>query len=156
MHFALRRVRRRDFAELVALYAACGRPVPLPDRPTLRRFRRIVADLGADCYVAVERERVVGMLHIAYVRHLADGMHGQIITWLVAPERRRRGLGDSLLQLAFERARRRHCLSLSISPGDADAALVAALERRGWRPAGPCFRIDLMTATGQIEALSEK
>ena len=34
MRFVLRRVRRRDFSELIGLYAACGQPVPVPDRAT--------------------------------------------------------------------------------------------------------------------------
>jgi GNAT superfamily N-acetyltransferase len=156
MRFAHRRVRRRDFSELAALHVACGRPAPLPDRATLRRFRRIVADLGADCYVAVERERVIGMVHTTYTRHLADGVHAQVIAWMVAPERRRLGIGDSLLQLASDRARRRRCLSLSMAPGAVEEEIAAALCRRGWQPTGPCFRIDLPQVTGQIEILLQE
>jgi GNAT superfamily N-acetyltransferase len=153
MRFAHRRVRRRDFTELVGLYSASGLPAPVPDRATLRRFRHIVADLGVDFYVAVERERLVGMIHVVYTRHLSDGLHAEVIAWLVDPQRRRLGVGKGLLALATERARRRQCRTLAIAPGIAGELIGTSLEKRGWRSPGACFRIDLPSVSGQIEAL---
>jgi len=156
MRFAHRRVRRRDFTELAGLYSASGLPAPVPDRATLRRFRRIVGDLGVDFYVAVERERIVGVIHTVYTRHLSDGLHAEVIAWLVNPQRRRLGVGKGLLDLATERARLRQCRTLTIAPGITGKALATYLERRGWRSPGACFRIDLAPVSGQIEALQSE
>jgi len=153
MRFTHRRVRRRDFAALVGLYAASGLPAPVPDRATLRRFRRIVADLGVDFYVAVERERIVGMIHVVYTRHLGDGLHAEVIAWLVDSQRRRLGVGAALLDLATQRARKRQCQTLTIAPGVAADAIAPALLRRGWQVPGATFRIDLPPASGQIDGL---
>ena len=54
----IRRGRRTDFTAVMALLAASGGTVPVPDRATLRRFRQLVADLGGDPTRAFSQPRL--------------------------------------------------------------------------------------------------
>src|SRR5262249_30860791 len=80
-----RRGRRTDFVEIAGILAASEVPAPVPDRATLRRFRRIVSDLGADFYVALLDERLVGFVHVTYARQLAEAPRARVEALVVAP-----------------------------------------------------------------------
>jgi GNAT superfamily N-acetyltransferase len=138
-----RRARRTDFAATRALLSASGIELPAADRSGLRRFRHLVADLGSDLYVAVRDERVVGIVHVTYARHLLHGWEAELAVLVVAPEERRAGIGRSLAGLAASRARRRGCRRLlcRLELGGADAT--AFLGALGWRSSGSRFEIDL-------------
>lgn len=138
-----RRVRRTDFAAVHALLDACGLPVPAADRAGLRRFRRVVADLGADLYVATVDERVAGIVHVTYRRDLRHGQQAQLVLLAVAPADRGHGVGRALAAWAMARARRRGCTRLECTPGAAADAAAAFLTALGWQTAGPRFAIDL-------------
>jgi GNAT superfamily N-acetyltransferase len=138
-----RRVRRTDFVAVLDVLSASGLPVPPPDRSALRRFRRLASDLGADFYVALAGERVVGFVHVTYARQLAVGMRGRVEALVVAPAARRDGVGTSLAALARRRARRRGCQDLRCAPDLRGDAVRPFLARNGWRPEGEEFRVDL-------------
>src|SRR5512139_1710981 len=60
-----RRARRTDAEAAFALIDQ-GAAAPPLDRAGRHRFRQLVADLGADCYVALIDETVVGLVHVTY------------------------------------------------------------------------------------------
>jgi N-acetylglutamate synthase-like GNAT family acetyltransferase len=139
-----RRCRRTDFAEVARLLAEAGLPAPVPDRATLHRFRRMVADLGADLYVAVRDERVVGFVHVSYVRRIARGGVARVESLVVTPGERGSGVGSSLAELARQRARHRGCSEICCAvPAGASREF---LTHRGWRLAGDELRAHLSTS----------
>jgi N-acetylglutamate synthase-like GNAT family acetyltransferase len=137
-----RRARRADFGAVREILAAGGAVPAAPDRAHLRRFRRVVADLGDDFYVAVAGERVVGFVHLSYARQIFRAGRARVETLLVAPEWRERGVASSLLELAMTRARRRGCAEIGWVPPPSSEVrtLLAGL---GWQSSEESFRVDL-------------
>jgi N-acetylglutamate synthase-like GNAT family acetyltransferase len=138
-----RRCRRTDFVAVLSVLAAAGLPVPPADRSMLRRFRRLVSDLGTDFYVATQGEQVVGFVHVTYVRQLATGMRARIEALVVAPAARGRGVGSSLVELARRRAGRRSCHDLCCAIEAGQTGVGALFIRNGWQAAGDEFRVDV-------------
>src|SRR5207244_4337499 len=92
-----------------------------PDSPALlaapaddrleRVFRRILADLGTDLYVAEdERGEIVGLVSVLYARSLARGGRSALLDGARA---RRPALLAELVAFAEERARKRGCRRLA-------------------------------------------
>jgi GNAT superfamily N-acetyltransferase len=140
----LRRARRTDFVAIMAVLAASGTPTPPADRATLRRFRRVVADLGCDLSVAVVTERVVGVVHVTYARQLAVTATARLELLCVAPDNRGRQIGAALLNHAAERARRRGCSQIC-SGMELDDATAAFLVHAGWMRRGTRASRELTT-----------
>ncbi len=134
----IRRGRRTDFTAVMGLLATSGIPVPAPDRATLRRFRQIVADLGADFYLAVVDGKLAGLVHVTYARELPVGQRAALKQLLVADAFRRRGIGTALLAFAQARAQNRGCATLCCAVPAASPAR-AFLAQAGLEPAGECF-----------------
>jgi len=129
---------------VMELLAASGVSVPPADRATLRRFRRVVADLGADLYIAVIDEKIVGIVHATYARQLTTTARAHIEALLVAPAVRRMGIGSSLQAFIIERARRRGCDTLVCAPvatANEAARFLAAL---GWKSGSSCYTKDVV------------
>jgi ribosomal protein S18 acetylase RimI-like enzyme len=143
----LRRVRRADSAAVGALLAAAGAGTLPLDRATLRRFRRLVADLGADCYLAERDGALVGLVHVTYTRHFFEGQRATLALLVVDPDARRQGIGQALTDLALRRARRRGCRVLTCYSAEREAA-AAWLRRLGWRDAGGQLQVDLTPRAG--------
>jgi GNAT superfamily N-acetyltransferase len=95
------------------LLVRSGIPVPPADRATLRRFRLIVADLGADFYVATLDGTIGGLVHVTYARQLTHGPAAALNRLLVAEAFRGRGIGKALLEFVQRRARNRGCATFS-------------------------------------------
>jgi GNAT superfamily N-acetyltransferase len=142
LHLHIRRSRRTDFTAVMALLAACGNPVPPPDRVTLRRFRHIVADLGADFYLALVDGEIVGLVHVTYVRGLTMGQRAGLDQLLVAGAFRRRGIGAALLEFAQRRAQGRGCTALHCAL-PMESAGRRFLTKAGLHPVGEWFIKDL-------------
>ena len=142
LHFHIRRSRRTDFTAVMALLSACGHPAPPPDRATLRRFRHIVADLGADFYLALLDGEIVGLVHVTYARGLTIAQRAGLDQLLVADAFRRRGIGAALLEFAQRRARGRGCTALYCALPMASAAR-RFLAKAGLQPGGEWFVKDL-------------
>ena len=140
-----RRARRGDFAAIDALLRTAGAPESAPDRATLRRFRRLVADLGADLYVAATDARLLGVVHVTYARTLT-GQRAHLELLAVAGDARRRGVGRGLVLLAAQRARRRGCAALCCVAAAAADGGGAFLSHTGWRSVGDQFEFDLTDA----------
>jgi len=120
----VRRGRRRDLPHVQSLLGIGG-----SDRLT-RYFRRIVADLGTDFYVAEDRAgAIVGLVSVVYARSLVRGG----ISATLDGARATPAVLDGLLAFAEERARRRGCVRLTVTPDPGDSALRAALVARGYR-----------------------
>lgn len=121
----VRRGRRRDFEAVRALLAA-------PAGEHLARvFRRILADLGTDVYVAEdERGEIVGMVSVLYARSLVRGGPAALLDGARA---RGPALLGGLIAFAEERARKRGCRRLAVRVDADDADLRAALLARGYR-----------------------
>lgn len=138
-----RRARHTDFDAVCAVLVASGLPATAREHGALRRFRRLVADLGADLYLAERGITVLGLVHITYARHLFCPPRARIELLVVAPPARGQSIGRGLAALAAARARRRGCAELrcSVAPGDDGAR--AFLARAGWRGSGEEFEFDL-------------
>jgi GNAT superfamily N-acetyltransferase len=137
----VRRVRRSDFDALTALLDASELSVPGDDRQRRSRFRRLVADLGSDPYVALVDDQLCGVIHVSYARHLLADQQATLELLVVAPAMRRHGVGRALAAAAVTRARARgcrrlHCRGLPAGGG----AFFTAL---GWHAAGERVQFDL-------------
>jgi N-acetylglutamate synthase-like GNAT family acetyltransferase len=140
-----RRARRVDFPAIDALLRAAGAPEFTPDRAMLRRFRRLVADLGADLYVAEIDARLLGVVHVTYARTLI-GQRAHLELLVVAGDARGRGIGRGLVTLAAQRARRRGCAVLCCVAAAAADGTGAFLSHTGWRGVGEQLEFDLTDA----------
>lgn len=128
----IRRGRRQDFVAVRRLLGST--PEAEADRRTLRRFRHIAADLGADLYVAHLAGKVVGVVHVSYARQITGGQRARIEDLAADREYGQHSIESRLLAFALERARKRACGSLGWSPSTADAG--AAAEGAGLQPQG--------------------
>lgn len=126
----------------MTLLAHAGAPIPPTDRATLRRFRQLVTDLGADLYLATIDERVAGLAHVTYARQLARAPIATLATLVVAEDARRHGVGTALLRFALDRARRRACgaLRCMITDNNAGAQFLTTV---GAAAAGHLYEIDV-------------
>jgi GNAT superfamily N-acetyltransferase len=136
-----RRAQRIDFAAVAALLAATGATVLQPDRATLRGFRRLVADLGCDLYVAAADGDIVGLVHVTYARRLAAPPGARLELLVVAPHARRRRIGRGLVELAAQRARQHGCRVLECAAAAPTAQ--AFLQHIGWETSGARFQFDV-------------
>ena len=132
MRVRIRRGRRTDFTAVMQLLAASGTPVPPPEPSTLRRFRYLVADLGAEFYLALVDGQLAGLVHVTYARQLAIAPIARVEQLVVAPALRRCGVGSALLRFAQQRASQRGCGRLSCTPMGGAAAARQFLEKSGF------------------------
>jgi GNAT superfamily N-acetyltransferase len=136
----IRRARRTNFTAVMGVLGASGGALPAPDRATLRRFRRLVADLGGDFYVASVDGVVAGLVHVTYARQLAAPPRASLDLLVVAPAFRRRGIGTALLAFTAQRARQRGCPALSFLVRDpADTTARTFLQKGGFTSVGERF-----------------
>ncbi len=135
----IRRGRRTDFTAVMQLLAASGVALPPPDRATLRRFRHLVNDLGADFYLALVDGTLAGLVHVTYARQLAAAPMARLERLVVADALRRCGIGSSLLRFAQQRARQRGCDTLSCVLPDGTHATRRFLEEGGLTQTARCF-----------------
>ena len=99
-----------------------------------RFYRRIIADLGTDVYVAEDaRGEIVGLVALVYARSLVRGGLSATLDGAHARHAPARALVDGLVAFAEERARRRGCRRLTAWVGAEDVELRAALLARGYR-----------------------
>ncbi len=139
-----RRARRTDMAPIHAVLAEAADVTGPDDRAARSRFRRVVADLGADLYVATIDDRVVGVLHLTYARHLLEGQRATLELLVVRPAARRRGVGTALAALACARAGARQCRALTLGADHhLEAGGEAFLARLGWRAGGERWQVAL-------------
>lgn len=138
-----RRARRTDRAAINTLLSGAQIAAGSDERSARSRFRRAVADLGSDLYVATIDEQVVGVVHVTYARHLIDGQRAILELLLVLPAARRRGVGTVLAELAAARAGLRHCRALAHRAGPLEAGTRAFLGHLGWRPVGEQWQIEV-------------
>ncbi len=138
-----RRARRPDADAVFALLAGNGGPGSERDRAGRHRFRQLVADLGADCYVAVADDMIVGLVHVTYARHLLDGQRATVELLLVAPDQRAGDAGAALAGLVVERARRRGCRFIDWREPAHDLSAQAFAARLGARAVGDHLRVEI-------------
>jgi len=133
------RVRRGRRGDLEALGRVLG--VPASGR-MVRAYRRIVADLGNDVYVAEDaRGELVGVVSVVYRRSLVQGGLAAVLDGVrTRPDAT--GVLDGLVAFAEERARRRGCRRLTACLAPDDGAVRATLVARGYR-VGEAFGTDL-------------
>ena len=124
----VRRGRRQDLPQVQTMLgprAPAGSP---------RFFRRIVADLGTDLYVAEDaRGEIVGLVAVTYARSPTRGGRSALLDGVRTRAEPAQPLLEGLVAFAEERARRRGCRRLAAWVDSGDAALRAALLARGYR-----------------------
>jgi hypothetical protein len=124
----VRRGRRRDLPQVQAVLRA------EPGDRLDRFWRRLLADLGTDIYVAEEPGgEIVGIVSLVYARSLMRGGMSAMLDGVRARHEPLRPVLDELVAFAEERARRRGCRRLTAWVDADDAALRAALLARGYR-----------------------
>ncbi len=97
------------------LAARSGLSVEPAGKSAVRRFRRLVNDLGTDLYLAfLDRTDPVGLVQITYTRRLAAAPRAEIDLLLVEPLERTGEIRDLLVRFADTRARQRGCGVLQI------------------------------------------
>jgi len=138
-----RRARRTDVDAVFSLFDGDGGMDRQLDRAGLHRFRRLVADLGADCYVAVVDETVVGLVHVTYARHLLDRQRATVELLRVTADARLGDVGAALARLVAERARRRGCRFIDWREPARDAATQAFATHLGARPVGEHLQVEI-------------
>jgi hypothetical protein len=142
--FRVRRVRRGDFGAIEKLLEKNGLATAAADRAGMRRFRNVVADLGSDFDVAATRNGILGFVHLTYSRDLLMGNRAHLLALVTdSPEAR-----DALLKSATERAARRHCRDITLSPGPWNATPRDSEPPPGWHWVNGCLRIDLASERG--------
>ena len=139
LRLSIRRGRRTDFTAVMGLLAGAGLALPPPDRATLRRFRNLVADLGADFYLVLVDGALAGCVHVTYARQLARLPRASLDLLVVAEPFRRRGVGSALLAFAQQRARRRGCAVLCCAVRAVNAHARLFLEKGCLHSEGECF-----------------
>ena len=123
----VRRGRRGDLPRVLALLGRASAP------RVMRLYRRVVADLGTDLYVAEDAGgEVVGLVSIVYSRSL---FRGGLSARLDGARASTSPLLDGLIAFAERRARRRGCQRLEAAPDGGDTELHTALRARGYRGA---------------------
>ncbi|MBX3023853.1 hypothetical protein KF840_02985 [bacterium] len=132
-----RRARRTDAGAIFALLTAAA-PAPA-DRATRHHFRKLVADLGADCYVALRDGTVVGVVHVTYARHLLDGQRATVELVRASED----DVARALAALVRERAARRHCLLIDWRDAPEDGAAEAFASALGARRIGATVRVEI-------------
>jgi GNAT superfamily N-acetyltransferase len=133
MAIRIRRGRRTDFATLSEL--ACWPGVEASSARSVRLFRRVVADLAYDLYVADEDGKALGFVAVSYVRALPlGGQRATLEDLVVHPGRRRSGIGRELVEFVYRRAVKRGARAFEARPADEEAERF--LDRTGFRPAG--------------------
>ncbi len=113
----IRRAGYSDLPTIVDLLAddEIGRLREDPARPLadayLSAFQAIDADPNQLLAVALDGDRIVGTLQISFLPGLSrkGSWRGQIEAVRVASETRGTGLGQQMVEWAFERCRERHC-----------------------------------------------
>jgi hypothetical protein len=138
-----RRLRRTDADAVLALLAGALGTAPRGDRATLHRFRRLVADLGTDCYVAVADEALVGLVHVTYARHLLDRQRATVELLLLAPDPLGGDAAVALARLVGERVRQRGCRVVDWREPAHDDATRTFATHLGARPAAERLRVEI-------------
>ena len=135
----IRRGRRTDFMAVMSLLAASGVSVPPSDRATLRRFRNLVADLGADFYLAVVDGTLAGLVHVTYARQLTALPRACLDYLVVAAPFRRQGIGSTLVTFARNRAVGRGCATFSCGLAADRLTPWPFLEKNGFQHSGEWY-----------------
>jgi hypothetical protein len=138
-----RRVRRTDNEAVFALLDAAGVSRPAADRAGRHRFRRLVADLGGDCYVALADETVVGVVHVTYARHLIDGQRATVELLAVDRAHPADEVVGALARLVAARAERRGCRIVDWRDPADSVATRALAAHLGARPIGQHLRVEI-------------
>ncbi len=139
----VRRAQRRDFAGVAELCSRLGVGVLGTDRRTIRRFRRIVADLGNDLYLAEVGESLCGLVHIVYARELLGPPRAEVALLLADDPTGTGEVRARLLACALQRARKRQCSRVVLRIGSVPTDLADLLQREGFHCGGEWYARDL-------------
>lgn len=125
----VRRGRRRDLASVQSLLGESA------SAGLERLFRRIVADLGTDVYVAEDGAgEIVGLVSVVYARSLVRGGLSAMLDGARARRQPAPAILEGLVAFAEERARKRGCRRLTAWVDPEDRDLRETLVARGYRP----------------------
>ena len=115
------------------------RPWERRDREAVQRLLRLLSDDAevtcddAPTHVAVDGERVVGMVTLCVLRTLT-GTKAYLDHLVVDPEVRRQGIGRALVQHAIDEARAAGASRIDLTAGEGKQAGRALYDSMGFRP----------------------
>lgn len=115
-----------DVPALAQLEQAC-----FSDPWTAAGIRETIQYETARTFVAQESDQIVG-----YVIARISGTEGEILDLAVLPERRRRGIGGTLLSTVWNELQSQGVKELYLEVRSTNSAAIALYSARGFRPVG--------------------
>lgn len=149
MNMTLRRARRDDVAEIVALLAddplGAQRESPAEPAPYLAAFERIDADPHQHLLVAEREGRVVGTLQLTILHGLSrrGASRALIEAVRISSAERGAGLGGELIRRAIAEARRQGCTVVQLTSDATRKDAHRFYERLGFQPTHVGFKLPL-------------
>ena len=131
MRLALRPVIRTDLAALAEIHAQCFPE----DAWDVAALAGILAMPGASGTLALDSE-AVGEAPLGLIFDVILGEEAEILTFGVAPTRRRRGIARALLEDLFVRARTRGAQQVVLEVAADNGAALSLYEAAGFRTVG--------------------
>ena len=125
MPFSIRDATAEDERQVIALWRACGLVAPHNDPAT--DFRFALAGPASTVLVAHAGEQIVASVMVGH-----DGHRGWLYYVACAPERRREGLGSSIVDAGEEWLRARGVAKVQLMVRETNAAIVPFYERLGY------------------------
>lgn len=139
------RVREAEPADLTAIVDLVGQlGYPSEEEAVAGRVERTTAEPRSWVYVAVDRERVVGLgaVHVMSILERDDPI-ARITAMAVEESVRRGGVGRALVERLEERARAEGCDKIDLTTGKERDAAIAFYRRMGFEGTSLRFVKDL-------------
>jgi N-acetylglutamate synthase-like GNAT family acetyltransferase len=105
-----------DEAAISALLGELGYPASVEEVD--RRFERLEREVGSWLWLAVEGERVVGLVGLHVMPVIEREPLGRVTAIVVTEGERRGGIGRALMERAEAEARRQGCERLEVTTAD--------------------------------------
>jgi GNAT superfamily N-acetyltransferase len=113
---SVREVGAGDEAAISALLGELGYPASVEE--VARRFERLEREAGSWLWLAVEGERVVGLVGLHVMPVIEREPLGRVTAIVVTEGERRGGIGRALMERAEAEARRQGCERLEVTTAD--------------------------------------
>jgi N-acetylglutamate synthase-like GNAT family acetyltransferase len=113
---SIREASAGDEAQVAALLVELGYPATLDE--VTRRFERLEREASSWLWLAVDGERVVGLVGLHVMPVIEREPLGRVTAIVVTEAERRVGIGRALMARVEEEARRQGCERLEVTTAD--------------------------------------